>query len=72
MTGAAVSNTFDGQKVLGDETGASNDAMTFGGIAQQNDIGFLTLFEAFGNLECGLNFKEPVCPVWVVCSEVRP
>ncbi|GMH99785.1 hypothetical protein TrST_g1782 [Triparma strigata] len=69
MTGAAVSNTFDGQKILGDETGASDDAMTFGGIAQQGDIGFLTLFEAFGNLECGKHFKVPVCPVWVVCSE---
>ncbi|GMH59338.1 hypothetical protein TL16_g02808 [Triparma laevis f. inornata] len=69
MTGAAVSNTFDGQKILGDDTGASDDAMTFGGIAQQGDIGFLTLFEAFGNLECGKNFKVPVCPIWVVCSE---
>ena len=35
----------------------------------QNDIGFLTLFEAFGNVSVGDNYKMPSCPIWVVCSE---
>lgn len=29
----------------------------------------LTLFENYGNVQCGAHFKEPRLPVWVVCSE---
>ncbi len=70
LTGMATSNLFDGIKVFSDETGAeSGDQLVMGGIKEQGDVGFLTLFEAYKSLEVGENLKTPVCPIWVVCSE---
>ena len=70
LTGAATSNLFDGVKTFADETdAASTDQITMGGIASQGQVGFLTLFEAYKSLEVGTHLKDPVYPVWVVCSE---
>ena len=69
LTGAATSNVFDGEKRLEDESGSSNDCVVLGGIGERGKVGFLTLFEAFKNVEVGANYKNPKTPVWVVCSE---
>ena len=70
LTGVASSNMFDGEKRLEDDTGAgSGDCVVMGGVPLRSDVGFLTLFEAFGNVSVGDNFKVPRCPIWVVCSE---
>jgi hypothetical protein len=29
----------------------------------------LTLFENYGNVQCGEHFKAPLMPLWVLCSE---
>lgn len=65
LTGKAVSNVFDGDQTLGDET----DAMTLHGISQRSTIGFLTLFEAYEYMKVGSYFKNSTYPIWVVCSE---
>ena len=69
LAGVASSNMFDGEKRLEDDTGSSDDCVIMGGIPSKSDVGFLTLFEAFGNVSVGDNFKAPTCPIWVVCSE---
>lgn len=66
LTGRAVTNTFDGQKVLGD----ANDPTAFRlkGIAEQNEIGFLTLLEALRYSTVGEYYKSPKFPIWVIGS----
>jgi hypothetical protein len=39
------------------------------GIHKQSEIGFLTLFEAYGYFQVGYNLKMPKLPIWIVCSE---
>ena len=39
------------------------------GIHKQSEIGFLTLFEAYGNFQVGQYLKSPRLPIWIVCSE---
>jgi ubiquitin carboxyl-terminal hydrolase MINDY-3/4 len=62
LAGRAVSNVFDGERNLDDVTKMK-------GIDEQCDIGFLTLFEHYGYVQVGKNYKFPKYPVWVVCSE---
>ena len=69
LTGCATSNLFNGETRFEDETGASADCVVMGGVGDVGDVGFVTLFEAYGTLEVGSNLKNPVAPVWVVCSE---
>jgi hypothetical protein len=39
------------------------------GIHKHSEIGFLTLFEAYGYFQVGTNLKCPKLPIWIVCSE---
>lgn len=66
MTGRAVTNVFDGEKVLGD----ANDPTAFRlkGIPAQNEIGFLTLLEALRYSTVGEYYKSPKFPIWVIGS----
>jgi len=67
MTGCAFSNVFDGVKELkGDK---EEDCIRLVGIESISKIGFLTLFEHYGHVEVGNNYKSPRYPIWVVCSE---
>ena len=67
MTGCAFSNVFDGVKELkGDK---EEDCIRLVGIENISKIGFLTLFEHYGHVEVGNNYKSPRYPIWVVCSE---
>lgn len=36
---------------------------------KKNDVGFLTLYEAYDYLTVGKNLKNPKFPIWVICSE---
>ena len=62
LVGKSASNCFDGDKVMGPD-------LTLKGIERQSEIGFLTLFEHYGNFEVGDYLKRPVLPIWVICSE---
>jgi len=61
LVGKARSNVFDGVKDLG--------GLVLRGIEQRSQIGFLSLFEHYENLEVGGFLKQPTYPIWVVCSE---
>lgn len=45
------------------------DGLKINGIEERSEFGFLTIFEHFGYLEIGRNFKEPHIPIWVLCKE---
>jgi hypothetical protein len=36
---------------------------------RRSSIGFLSLFEHYENIEVGSFLKQPVYPIWVICSE---
>jgi hypothetical protein len=61
LVGRAHSNIFDGERDM--------DGLKLRGIPRPPLVGFLTLFEHFGHVECGDFYKNPAVPVWVVCSE---
>ena len=61
LAGGCYSNVFDGVR--------ETDGLRLGGIPQQLPIGFLSLFEYYGYVEVGKNAKNPLYPLWVVCSE---
>ena len=62
LIGKATSNVFDGDKDMGDN-------FIIKGIHKQSDIGFLTLFEAYGYFQVGKHLKCPNLPIWIICSE---
>lgn len=66
MIGRAVTNVFDGEKVLGDA--ADPTAFRLKGVPAQNEIGFLTLLEALRYSTVGEYYKSPRFPIWVVGS----
>lgn len=66
LVGRAVTNVFDGNKVLGDA--ADPTAFRLKGIPAQNEIGFLTLHEALRYSVVGEHLKSPKFPIWVVGS----
>ena len=68
LTGRAVSNVFDGEKLLQNEDGDGDD-LKLHGLDKQSEIGFLTLFEHYECIRVGERFKSPTYPIWVVCSE---
>jgi hypothetical protein len=84
LTGAAVSNVFDGCQTFGDAAagadsggGAASAAggadggeqLVIKGVQQRGRVGLLTLFEWYHYVEVGQHLKCPRLPVWVVCSE---
>ncbi len=62
LTGKASSNVFNGEKDLGDD-------YILRGIKSPQELGFLTLFEYYGNYNVGSYLKNPALPIWVICSE---
>ncbi|KAJ3162616.1 hypothetical protein HDU88_006649 [Geranomyces variabilis] len=62
LIGVAASNVFDGVKTMDQQVLKGVDCAT-------TDIGFLSLFEAFGVLEVGERYKQPRYPVWVIHAE---
>ena len=62
LVGKARSNVFNGDQDLGDN-------FILKGIHKQSEIGFLTLFEAYGYFNVGTYLKNPTVPIWVICSE---
>lgn len=66
LTGVAVSNVFDDNVEL-DSGGKTTHILK--GIHHQSEIGLLSLFEHYGSCTVGSHYKEPVFPIWVVCSE---
>jgi hypothetical protein len=61
LTGRARSNVFNGSKDLG--------GLVLRGIDRKSQIGFLSLFEHYENIEVGPFLKCPAVPIWVICSE---
>lgn len=62
LVGRATSNVFDGDKDMGDN-------FVLKGIHKQAEVGFLTLFEAYGYFQVGNCLKSPRLPIWIICSE---
>lgn len=67
LFGRAHSNVFNGTHVMSGST--ASDSITLRGAPCQGEVGFLSLFENYGNIEVGSYMKTPVFPIWVVCSE---
>ncbi|UKK02956.2 hypothetical protein MACK_003057 [Theileria orientalis] len=65
LHGRAVSNVFNGDKVIEDNSSVS---MTLKGIGSQNTLGFLTDLEAMRLYKVGSFYKNPLVPIWVVSS----
>ena len=62
LVGRAASNVHDGDKDMGDN-------FILKGISRQSEIGFLTFFEHYGYFQVGKWLKQPLVPIWIVCSE---
>mmetsp|Transcript_36008 Transcript_36008/g.64451 ORF Transcript_36008/g.64451 Transcript_36008/m.64451 type:complete len:765 (-) Transcript_36008:1343-3637(-) len=69
LLGKATSNVFNGVQVLGGENGNASEEMRMHGIAHRGEIGFLTYYEHFDYFIVGSYLKDPVSPIWVICSE---
>ncbi|BAM41738.1 conserved hypothetical protein [Theileria orientalis strain Shintoku] len=65
LHGRAVSNVFNGDKVIDDNSSAS---LTLKGIGFQNTLGFLTDLEAMRLYKVGSFYKNPLVPIWVISS----
>eukprot|EP00899_Mesostigma_viride_P020195 jgi/Mesvir1/28177/Mv04737-RA.3 len=59
--GHAHSNVFDRELKV--------DDLVMRGVYERAEVGLLTLFEHFKYVEVGHYLKEPMHPIWVVCSE---
>jgi len=62
LTGKAYSNVHNGDQPMGED-------LILKGIAEQSEIGYLTLYESYGYFEVGSYYKTPKLPIWIVCSE---
>ncbi|UKJ89970.2 hypothetical protein MACJ_003227 [Theileria orientalis] len=65
LHGRAVSNVFNGDKVIEENSSVS---VTLKGIDSQNTLGFLTELEAMRLYKVGSFYKNPLVPIWVVSS----
>jgi len=68
LCGVAASNVHNNVIYLGDPE-VDKDCVKLKGLSKQNHIGFLSLFEHYGNFEVGTYYKTPLVPIWVICSE---
>ncbi|XP_057698031.1 probable ubiquitin carboxyl-terminal hydrolase MINDY-4 isoform X2 [Corythoichthys intestinalis] len=66
LVGRAVSNVFDGDVKL--DSGNGNSTL-LKGIKTHCNIGLLSLFEHYNIFKVGDYLKNPLFPIWVVCSE---
>uniref|UniRef100_K3WCB1 Deubiquitinating enzyme MINDY-3/4 conserved domain-containing protein n=1 Tax=Globisporangium ultimum (strain ATCC 200006 / CBS 805.95 / DAOM BR144) TaxID=431595 RepID=K3WCB1_GLOUD len=62
LTGAAVSNVFDGNVPMGDS------GLLLHGIPERARVGYLTHLEAMRYCQVGSYYKSPIYPVWVIGS----
>ncbi|KAF1335885.1 hypothetical protein FI667_g921, partial [Globisporangium splendens] len=62
LTGAAVSNVFDGDVPMGDS------GLMLHGIPERARVGYLTHLEALRYCQVGSYYKSPIYPVWVIGS----
>eukprot|EP00750_Incisomonas_marina_P017357 INCI20272.1.p1 GENE.INCI20272.1~~INCI20272.1.p1 ORF type:complete len:585 (-),score=95.94 INCI20272.1:81-1835(-) len=69
VAGGAYSNVFDGVRELDDVDPQTGDKTKLYGIPRRGAVGCLTLYEHYGYVKCGNNFKIPEHPIWVICSE---
>ena len=65
LTGQASSNVFDNQIELGSGT----DSTLLKGIQRPSEIGLLTLYEHYQSCSVGKFLKNPLHPIWLICSE---
>ena len=65
LVGKSATNVHDGDKRMGE----NSDDLVLKGINKRSEIGFLTFYEHYGHFEVGENYKKPVLPIWIVCSE---
>lgn len=70
ITGSAVSNVFDGVKVLNDGGNAEKtDSFSLKGINKRSVLGYLTEHEALRYCRVGLNYKYPLYPIWIIMNK---
>ena len=62
LVGKSATNVHDGDKQMGDD-------LVLKGIQKRSEIGFLTFYEHYGHFGVGENYKKPILPIWIVCSE---
>ena len=62
LCGRAHSNVFDGEQDMG-------GGMVLRGVPRRGPVGMLTLFEHYDHVRVGDRFKNPLLPLWVLCSE---
>jgi hypothetical protein len=67
ITGRAVTNVFDGDKLLGDA--ADPEAFRLKGVERHFHVGFLTLLEVLRYAKVGMHYKAPLHPIWVIGSD---
>lgn len=66
VIGQAVSNVFNDRMEL---DGGAGIVTVLRGIPHRSNIGYLSLFEHYGNCQVGSYYKTPKYPIWIVCSE---
>ncbi|QOY42720.1 EF-hand domain protein [Cryptosporidium parvum] len=76
ITGSAVSNVFDGVKILNDNGGGTvtgagdtNESLSLKGIYKKSILGYLTEHEALQYCKVGLNYKYPLYPIWIIVNK---
>lgn len=70
ITGNAVSNVFDGVKVLDDgDSGKGAESFSLKGIDKRSVLGYLTEHEALRYCKVGLNYKYPLYPIWIIMDK---
>lgn len=69
ITGKAVSNVFDGIKILNDNGGGNTESLSLKGINKKSLLGYLTEHEALQYCKVGLNYKYPLYPIWIIVNK---
>ncbi|KAJ1606815.1 UIM domain-containing and EF hand-containing protein [Cryptosporidium canis] len=70
ITGSAVSNVFDGIKVLNDSGNCEGiESLSLKGINKRSILGYLTEHEALQYCKVGFNYKNPLYPIWIIVNK---
>ncbi|ORX81495.1 hypothetical protein BCR32DRAFT_268238 [Anaeromyces robustus] len=69
ITGKATSNVHDNDIRLGDDNAPDDQCKILKGIKSQPSIGHLSLFEHYRSVIVGSFYKNPIYPIFIVCSE---
>ncbi|KAK2947871.1 putative Ubiquitin carboxyl-terminal hydrolase MINDY-3 [Blattamonas nauphoetae] len=68
ITGKAHAHCFDGERQF-EASDKTSDSLTLQGISSRSDIGFLSIFDYYSQMEVGINLKYPTAGIWVVLYE---